>query len=202
MTIALSIMVNDGLVLATDSASTVIVSGDDGAPRQVSTVYNNASKVFQICKDLPIGAITWGSGSIGVASISTLMKDLRAELAARSVVRSRHDTVKGMASRLSRFLHQRCKAAGDAYPDTDLGMLVSGYSRKASRPEQYLVNISESKAQPLHTISDGTERSMLFWQGEPEAISRLVRGYAPALPDVLTSNLGVPNEQIPDGTVD
>ena len=65
-------------MLATDSASTVIVSGDDGAPRQVSTVYNNASKVFQICKDLPIGAITWGSGSIGVASISTLMKDLRA----------------------------------------------------------------------------------------------------------------------------
>ena len=35
------------------------------------------------------------------------------------------------------------------------------------------------------------------WNGEPEAISRLVLGYSPALPAVLEKQLGVPPTQLP-----
>jgi 20S proteasome alpha/beta subunit len=36
MTIAISMKVNDGLVLAADSASTIIASGEEGAPTVVN----------------------------------------------------------------------------------------------------------------------------------------------------------------------
>src|SRR5439155_26728913 len=80
MTIAISLKVNDGLVLAADSASTLITQVPGGG-NAVVNVYNNANKVFNLRKGLPVGAITWGSGSIGKASISTLAKDLRKRFA-------------------------------------------------------------------------------------------------------------------------
>jgi hypothetical protein len=74
MTIVVSVKINDGIVLSSDSATTL--SDDKG---QVLNVYNNANKIFNLYKGLPITAATWGSGSIGRASISTLAKDMRAQ---------------------------------------------------------------------------------------------------------------------------
>ena len=73
MTIAISLKVNDGLVLASDSASTLMEQGK----ADVLQVFNNAAKIFALRKGLPIGLMTWGAGSIGRAAISTLAKDLR-----------------------------------------------------------------------------------------------------------------------------
>ena len=59
MTIALSIKVHDGLVLAADSASTILVA-QPGGPPMVMNVYNNANKIATLCKGQPIGAVVWG----------------------------------------------------------------------------------------------------------------------------------------------
>jgi hypothetical protein len=77
MTIAISTKVHDGLVLAADSASTIMAPAGPGGEEGIWNVYNNANKVFNLKKGLPVGGITWGAGSIGYASISTLVKDLR-----------------------------------------------------------------------------------------------------------------------------
>lgn len=107
MTIAISLKVNDGLVLASDSASTLF--NDAG---QIVKVYNNANKIFNLRKGLPIGAITWGGGSIGRAAMSTLAKDLRRrfsgedpdhqdwELAPKSY------TIEQVAVRLREFMYE------------------------------------------------------------------------------------------------
>lgn len=58
MTIAISIKVNDGVVLATDSASTITGQAPNGLIG-VTHVYNNANKLFNLYKGLPVGAITW-----------------------------------------------------------------------------------------------------------------------------------------------
>src|SRR5262245_40602412 len=77
MTIAVSVKVNDGIVLAADSAATLM--GNDGSGNMtILNVYNNANKIFNLRKGLPVGAMTWGQGAIGNASISALVKDLRA----------------------------------------------------------------------------------------------------------------------------
>lgn len=80
MTIAVAVKVNDGFVLAADSATTLSADGVDGKT-QLLNIYNNANKIFNLHKGLPIGAMTWGRGSIGPSSISTLTKDLRVRFA-------------------------------------------------------------------------------------------------------------------------
>src|SRR5690242_3601398 len=77
MTIAISVKINDGVVLATDSASTVMALQAPGGPAGVINVYNNANKAFNLLKGAPIGAVTWGAGAIGNTSISSLVKDFR-----------------------------------------------------------------------------------------------------------------------------
>lgn len=71
MTIVVTVKINDGIVLASDRATTF--SDDKGV---VFQVYNNANKVFNLVKGEPIGALTWGAGGLGSASISTISKDL------------------------------------------------------------------------------------------------------------------------------
>jgi len=76
VTIAISMKVNDGIVLAADSASAIIEKNPSGT-LSVVNIYNNANKIFNLIKGKPVGLIAWGSGSIGNSSISTLTKDFR-----------------------------------------------------------------------------------------------------------------------------
>jgi flavorubredoxin len=71
MTIAFAAQVNDGIVLATDSATTM-TQGD-----KIINIYDNANKAFNLHKSLPIGIITWGAGNIGRQSIASIVKDFR-----------------------------------------------------------------------------------------------------------------------------
>ncbi len=69
MTIVASMKVKDGLVLATDSMSTIFTS--DG---KFLKSYSNTRKLFQF-KDCPIGIMSWGLGNIGNRSIEGLLLD-------------------------------------------------------------------------------------------------------------------------------
>lgn len=85
MSIAIAISVHDGVVLAADSASTLggIFGVQPGIAAQqpvAMNVYNNANKIANLYKGKPIGCVAHGSGSIGSASISTLLKDFRFRL--------------------------------------------------------------------------------------------------------------------------
>lgn len=112
MTIAVAVKVHDGLVLAADSASTLIGRDLTGSSEAVINVYNTANKVFNLRKEFPIGAVTWGSGSIGPASISTLVKDLRGRFAGEDPVYSsweldrRKYTIEGVAQKLREFMYE------------------------------------------------------------------------------------------------
>src|SRR5918996_3943421 len=75
MTVVLTVKIHDGVVLASDSATTLY---DEGG--SIVNVYNTANKIFNLYKGLPIAGMTWGGGSIGHASISTLSKDFRSRL--------------------------------------------------------------------------------------------------------------------------
>jgi len=67
MTVLVSVKINDGVVMAADSASSF----------ESGMVYQNADKIVNLMEGLPIGAMATGSGGIGNESIDTLMKDLR-----------------------------------------------------------------------------------------------------------------------------
>lgn len=66
-------------LLATDSASTIVCDEIEDGVRSVYHTYFAADKLFNLKKGSPIGAMTWGNGSVNNESISTLAKDFRDE---------------------------------------------------------------------------------------------------------------------------
>jgi hypothetical protein len=120
VTIAVSLKVNDGLVLAADSASTIL------SAYGVENVYNNANKVFNLRKGLPVGLITWGLGGLAGLSISTLAKDLRVRFSGDDPARREWHldpeayTLAAVADRVREFFYEEhYKAAAGDYEPTE-----------------------------------------------------------------------------------
>lgn len=205
MTIAISLKVNDGLVLAADSASTLVGQGPGGDPAVIN-VYNHANKIFNLRKGLPIGAITWGSGSIGPASISSLAKDLRRRFSGDDPshldwhIDPQSYSIEWVARKLRDFMFdEQYIPSRESWPQgveqPSLGFVVAGYSAGAPMAEEYQIVIDRGECGPPFPLRP-VEHSGMTWNGQPEAISRLLFGFAPQMPDVLTEHLGVPADQV------
>lgn len=203
MTIAISLKVNDGVVLAADSASTLI--GETPTGPSVVQVFNNANKVFNLRKGLPVGLITWGAGSLGKAAISTLVKDLRARFTSPDAAHKEWHldpeayTIEGVAELVRRFLfEENYQLAFASWKDKPLfGVIVAGYSPGASLADEYRLDINnKGECTPVTRVRK-TDECGVTWSGEPEAISRLVFGFSPRMANVLQEKLGVPKDQIP-----
>ncbi|MDN4596712.1 hypothetical protein [Leifsonia virtsii] len=199
MTIALLIKVHDGVVLAADSASTLTAANPDGS-MSIMNIYNNANKVFNLHKGLPIGAMTWGLGNIGPASISTLSKDLRAKFQEQSsgpwaIDRASYD-IEAVAAQAAEFFYNDHfvplygNDGGNTGPD--LGYLVGGYSSGADQPRVFVISSTGPNAgKPTEILAGDTGAA---WWGQPEAIQRILTGTSLDTAVALT-NLGVPLPQ-------
>lgn len=203
MTIAVALKVNEGVVLGSDSASSMLVMDASGNPKGLINVYVNANKIFNLRKDLPIGAVTWGAGSIGTASISLLAKDLRQRFTDDALHADWHIDpssykMEDVAARFREFFfseHYEPANAAAKIPST-LGFLVAGYSTGQSMAEIYLIEMADGKCEPP-TLLQPVGESGGAWYGQPEAISRLLLGFSPAVVTVLEKNFGVAPQDIP-----
>jgi hypothetical protein len=148
VTIAISLKVNDGIILASDSASTLI----DNNTGLVVNVYNSANKIFNLRKGLPIGAVTWGAGSIGSAAISTLAKDLRRRFSGEDpqhpdwILDPSSYTIQAVSERLKTFMYDELYVpAFENNPKKPaLGFAVVGYSSGSMTGEGYEIRIDEN----------------------------------------------------------
>ena len=68
MSIIVSVKIHEGVVMATDSATTFLQP--DGS---IGQIYANADKMVNLVKGLPIGVMTCGSANIGNAAITQLL---------------------------------------------------------------------------------------------------------------------------------
>jgi hypothetical protein len=197
MTIVVTVKINDGIVLASDSATTF--SDDDG---NVVKIYNNANKVFNLVKGVPIGGLTWGAGGIGAASISTITKDLRRRLSGEDQIhldwRLPADyTVEGIAKRVKEFLFEELfrEEFGEEPPKGFfLGFKVCGYSAGAALPELWDFRIVGNEAVGP-TLTRGQDSAGPNWDGEYEAMDRLILGIGAKFKQVLIEE-GVPEAQV------
>lgn len=206
MTVAISLKVHDGLVLAADSASTLSGVDPAGGQSGVANVYNNANKIFNLKKGLPIGGMAWGLGGIGGASIATLAKDLRMRFAGDDrdhpewKLNEDAYTIEDVATKAREFLYEECykpfAKGSTSNPSLNLSFAVAGYSAHASAAEVYHVEIVSGKCGPPRRMVGVDDPAQIVWEGQPEAISRLLLGYDPALGSVLQKNLGVPANQV------
>jgi hypothetical protein len=195
MTIAVSLKVHDGLVLAADSASTLMVTNPDGQ-QSVYNVYNNANKVYNLYKTLPLGGITWGLGAIGRASISTLMKDLRQKFVSGSTewrIDRENYTIEEVAKKVRKFLFEENYQPlfGSSPNKPELGFLVAGYSSGQALPEAWRVLITSAGCPDPDVVQKRDDDTGVYADGQPEAITRLMLGYGRGLPAALMT-VGVP----------
>ena len=202
MTIAISLKVHDGVVLAADSASTLFGIDPSSGHSGVVTIYNTANKVFNLYKGLPIGCITWGSGSIGNASISTLTKDLRRRFMGEDPEHADWGldpdkySIESIAKRARQFFYEELYAPEfkDVGGKPDLGFIVAGYSAGEGLAEEWRIQIVNGDCLAPELLRPKNVAG-ISWSGEPEAINRIVKGHGTILPHIL-KELGVPDEQI------
>lgn len=191
MSIGILISVHDGFVLAADSASTLMMRSDPTnlpgpmAPTAVN-VYNNANKIANLFKGEPIGCVAYGSGSIGTASVSTLLKDFRRRLTDKeeeAFERSSY-TMAHISKLLSNFLSARIAELKPDEPKPSMGIMLGGYSTKRSLAEGWLLAVENGVVKDPQLLRPEGQVG-INWGGEQESLCRLVLGFSPTLPETL-----------------
>jgi hypothetical protein len=205
MTIAITINVNDGIVFAADSAGSMFTQAPNStAAPTIVQVYNNANKIVNLCKGLPIGVIFWGNGSIGRASISTLLKDLRDRFSGKDASKpgwkldASKYTVLKVAERVKEFLFdEHYTPSFAAWPKKPaMGLIVAGYGRGSAVADEYKIEIDATGACTGPTPVRPNNACGSMWAGEPESITRVLQGYSPELSKHLAPALNLPVPQV------
>ena len=183
MTIAIALKINDGIVLATDSASTIVGEKIEDGVRSLRHTYFTADKLFNLKKGSRIGAMAWGNGSINDESISTLVKDFRKESEEKE-----YGTVEDIVNEFKSFLENKIT------PETSLGFLIAGYSKGECHPEMFLINISNGNIEDPLPLNAKDPLS-ISWFGETRFLTRLLLGFDGRLVEIFEDN-GVDGETI------
>jgi hypothetical protein len=187
VTVIVSVKINDGIVMAADSAGTM-GSGQ---------VYAHANKITDLGEGLPVGAMSTGAGGIGNESVETLLKDLRRRFDGRDPAcpewRLDHAnyTMEQIAGRLRAFLFEE-KAAFCREP-TSLQLRICGYSAGRPLAEVWEVSMTGRDCSMPRRIMDETSFGVM-WDGQYEALNRLVLGLGLDVGDALVKH-GVPRQQ-------
>jgi hypothetical protein len=173
-----------------EALAEILAQWVDDAPG-VLNIYNNANKVFNLVKGLPIGGVTWGAGGIGVASTATMVKDLRRRLSGEDPAHANWEidrgnyTVEAVARRVREFFFDELFAAayGTHVPaNYFLGFKVCGYSAGAPLSEVWDVKIINDTCD-APTLTQQRDWFGARWDGEYETMDRLILGFGSRFPE-------------------
>lgn len=194
MTVCVAVKVHDCIVFAADSASTLSSKSANGVT-QVLNVYNNADKVFNLARNLPISAMTCGMGHIGGRSISNLAKELRHQLSAGDhPINPKDYTIAEVVGRAHTFISD-CYADANTEPQEGdyLEFWIGGYGSANIHGEIWKLVIDNGVPQPPQLLNAEADGQGVFWGGQGQAIMRLLLGIDPAFVDAL-ADAGVAKE--------
>lgn len=195
VTVAVAVKVYDGIVLATDSATSLGV----GSSRP--QVYNHAHKVFHLHRDLPLGAMTWGLGEIGGASIATITKDFRRRVMGLDPSRRKWKlppwyTVEQVADRLVEMvfgeLYSLEVPAGANYA---LGFLVAGFSANGEAAEAWEITMDDPSARPTPVCVIPSDVSGWGAWATPQPTQQLFNAIDPGLSQAILQSISIDAER-------
>jgi 20S proteasome alpha/beta subunit len=162
MTIILSIKVQDGVVMASDSA--VLHRGH---------LYTNADKNIQLVKGLPIGVLISGDGALGTRALTSVMQDfsIRACLRGNSCFIDKDSyTLDEVCQKLQTFILEASTACLSPIRST---LILSGYSARADLPETWSIRFDGTERIAPELVW-GEDEYGLSWEGQTGCIARLL----------------------------
>lgn len=199
MSICVSVKVGEGLVLAADSTSVITGTQPDGQVG-VLNIYEYARKLCQV-KDYPLGAMSWGIGSIGARSIESLIAEYSNTLP--QVKEKPEYKAKELADNLFDFVKQRydgvlAERSSNSQIGPPLGLFMGGFSAGKFFPETYnaLLPVERALKEGRPDREDGNPNFGANWYGQTDAIVRWHLGFAPELADSLIKQKGWTKEDV------
>ncbi len=171
-----------------DSATTLMTRIGDNPPI-VTNVYNNANKIVNLRKGLPIGLITWGQGAIGSSSIAAMAKELRERFTKRDGahhewhVDPNNYEVLAVARRVREYFYdEHYIEAFGAWPEKPvLGFIVAGYSSPLATAEEYVIQTDNQGNCHGPVAARAPDQFGVTWNGFVEPLTRLMLGFSNAL---------------------
>jgi 20S proteasome alpha/beta subunit len=188
MTVIVSVKINDGIVMAADSVSSF--------PNGLS--YQHANKIVNLQKGLPIGAMVTGNGGIGNESIETLLKDLRRRFSGQD---SAHPdwkldpnsyTMEDVANKVREFIFT--EKAQQYANEVWMQIRICGYSAGRPLSEVWEVKLEGKTCNPPSRFQKEEDFGPR-WDGEYEALDRLLIGIGTTFVASAVSQLGVTEDQ-------
>lgn len=177
MTIAIALKVKAGLVLAADSALTITRPGNDGNPYIVN-VYNNATKIYSIFEELPVGMVTYGSNNIGTEPLQQLIQNFKKLINSNDnfwKINFNNFTLPEIINKLGHYLFDlKYKVIYRDSTKPPLKIILVGYSSHSSNPEIWKITLDEFG----FTANEWFENNVgIIYGGEgTEALDRLIHG--------------------------
>lgn len=175
MTIVVALKVGDGLVLGADSASTLFTAD------QYHNSYFNTEKLIHV-RDLPVGALTFGLGSLKNRSVSSLANELRARLSGTDPawhVDPRNFNVEDVANAFKRYFYDELYEPLHGGNDnaTVMGFLIGGYSSDKDSAEIWRLTLTGHGADLVQVVQPEAIWDCV-WEGAREPIQRVLFGYS------------------------
>lgn len=200
MSVCVLVKVGEGLVLASDSASTVagtpVTPDGQQGPQGVVKVFFNSTKIFQI-RDLPVGILSWGAGSFQSRTVASLVEEFENLDDIKKIDRNILD-VQILAEKLWDFMKNKSdelfgKMPIEGRPKT--GLLISGYSKENFFPEEYRIIVPNQSVVRIRPDIDGKPDFGADWYGLTDAIVRFHHGRDDKIFNIL-QEIGVTSEVI------
>ena len=201
MSICVMVKVPEGLVLASDSASTVqggvVTKGGGSGPSGVLKVFFNATKVFQI-RDLSVGVLTWGAASIRGRTVASLVEEFENTDDVRKIDRDTLD-VKDLTQKFWKFMGESSQRLLPGIPQEGrprTGFVICGYSGSEFFPEEYSTLVPTEPPKRLRPPKDGEPNFGANWYGSSDAVVRLHHGRDDRIFALMKKELGIEEQKL------
>lgn len=166
MTILVVLKVASGLVLAADSRLSVLEAG------RTVFVSDSNTKLFAV-RDRPVGILTCGSSFLEGRAVASWLDEFCEHQAPGET------TLAGMAEALVEWI--------PAPASDSITFVLAGFDPGATHgPDAGILKVNKFATGVSHSFD--LSASAIFWDGEFEAITRLLLGFAPAYVEVLTGS--------------
>ncbi len=187
MTVAVSVNLSDGVVLAVDSAITL------GGPAGVVKVYEHAEKLFRL-QNKPIGIAFYGQATLGARSVGSYLREFEytnpgdvltdGKPIAEVVEALRQFFMDKYQETVAPTLEQQTGQPLDQIPleqRSQLGIVVGGFSHAAYLSEVWNILIPQNNTPGSAVLSRSQGDSGGNWFAMFEPIFRYTKGYSPNL---------------------